>query len=98
MIKKWLSANDVAQLLLEKSRSIRRRAKRESWPCQTRATRGGQEQIYPLADLSEDVQLAYAESLKTTLEALQNELKPLPKTPVKHVIDGYKGMEAPQKT
>jgi hypothetical protein len=33
----------------------------------------------------------YAESLQTTLEALRNELKHLPKAPVKHIIDGYNG-------
>jgi hypothetical protein len=45
----------------------------------------------PLADLPEDVQVAYATSLQTTLEALREELKPQSKAPVKHVIDGYNG-------
>jgi putative transposase len=52
---------------------------------------GGKHPYYHIADLPEDVQLAYAASLGTSFEALQNELKPFPKTSSKHVIGGYNG-------
>jgi hypothetical protein len=89
---------DIAQLVSKQSRSIRRQAKRDSWPCQTRATRGEQEQIYHIADLPEDIQVAYAASLGTTFEALQNELKPFPKASAKHLIGGYNGYGSAPKT
>ena len=91
MIEKWLSASAIAKLLGLTTRAVRIRAARESWPYRTLPGNGGKHPHYHISDLPEDVQLAYAVSLGTSFEALQNELKPLPQAPVKHVIGGYNG-------
>jgi hypothetical protein len=91
MIEKWLSASSIAKLLGQANRTIQLRATRETWPYRTFPGNGGSHPHYHLADLPEDVQLAYAKSLQTTLEALREELKPQSKAPVKRVIEGYKG-------
>ncbi|MDR2418012.1 MAG: hypothetical protein LBD79_03050 [Treponema sp.] len=86
MIEKWLSASSIAKLVGKDKRSISRQAARESWSYRTFPGNGGEHPYYHIADLPEDIQLAYAESLQMTFEALRNELKPLPKASVKHVI------------
>ncbi|MDR2418535.1 MAG: hypothetical protein LBD79_05730, partial [Treponema sp.] len=87
-MKKWLSANDISKFIGKDKRVVNRWASRESWSYRSYTVRGGQKRRYHIKDLPEDVQLAYAVSLQTTLEALREELKPLPKAPVKHIIEG----------
>jgi putative transposase len=97
MIEKWLSASSIAQLLGKNKRVINRRAKDESWSYRTFEGNGGPHPRYHIADLPEDVQRAYAASLKTSLEALQTELKPPSKAAVQHVISGYNGYGSAEK-
>jgi hypothetical protein len=91
MIEKWLSANEIAQLLAKDKRVINRWAARESWTYRTFQERGGKHPRYHIADLPEAIQSAYAKSLGMGLEALQNELKPALKAAVKCEISGYRG-------
>jgi DNA-binding transcriptional MerR regulator len=91
MIDKWLSASSIAKLLGLTARAIRFRAIRELWPYRTVDGNGGPQRRFHIKDLPEDIQAAYAASLQMPLEALQNQLKPPPKAPVKVTIDGYKG-------
>jgi hypothetical protein len=76
MIEKWLSASTIVKLLGQADRTIQLRSTRELWPYRTFDGNGGKQKCFHIKDLPEDVQIAYAASLKTTLEALQNELKP----------------------
>jgi hypothetical protein len=95
MIDKWLTSNEIAQLLsLKKPRPIQVRAKKEAWPYRSYAVRGGKERRYHLANLPEDVQTAYAASIKTSLEDLWNQLKPALKTEKKIDIPRYSGRGA----
>jgi len=94
MIDKWLTDNEIAQLLEKKRRRINDRAKLESWPYRSYAVRGGYERRYHIADLPEDVQTAYAASIKTSLADLQTQLKPGSKPDKKIDIPGYRGRGA----
>jgi putative transposase len=77
MTDKWLTAKEIAYLLIKKPNSINVRAKREGWPYRSYATRGGQERRYNLARLPEDVQAAYAASIGSTLAELTSQLYPV---------------------
>ncbi|MDR2418901.1 MAG: hypothetical protein LBD79_07580, partial [Treponema sp.] len=90
-MEKWLSANNIAEFLGKDKRVINRRAKDDGWPYRTVDGNGGPQRRFHIKDLPEDIQVAYAASLQMPLEALQNQLKPPPKAPVKVSIDGYKG-------
>jgi hypothetical protein len=71
MIDKWMTANEIAQLLsLKNKRSLNIRAQREGWTYRSYAVRGGRERRYRLASLLEDIQIAYAANIKITLEEL----------------------------
>ncbi|MDR0584594.1 MAG: hypothetical protein LBG57_09645 [Treponema sp.] len=94
MIDKWLTANEIVQLLSRRKCTIIRRAQRESWPYRSYAVRGGKERRYRLADLPEYVQAAYAASIKTSLEELQARLKPAVKPGKKIDIPRYSGRGA----
>ncbi|MDR2392921.1 MAG: hypothetical protein LBD93_02015 [Treponema sp.] len=59
---------------------------------------GGPQKRFHIKDLPEDIQVAYAASLNLSFEALQNELKPVPKAEVKVAIDGYNCRSAANKT
>jgi hypothetical protein len=76
MIKKWLAAVEIAQLINRTDRAIRWRAEKEHWTSRNEKTNGGERRSYQVSSLPEDVQAAYAASIKTTLEGLQNLLKP----------------------
>ena len=76
MIARYLTSNEIAQLLATTIRWIQQRAQKENWQYRTCAVRGGQERRYLLLTLPEDVQMAYAVSIKTSFEELQKELKP----------------------
>ncbi|MDR1585912.1 MAG: Mu transposase C-terminal domain-containing protein [Treponema sp.] len=67
------------------------RAKKEGWPYRSYAVRGGQERRYHLANLPEDIQTAYAESLAIGLEELQSALKPVLVCEKKVVLANYNG-------
>jgi putative transposase len=79
MVDKWLTAGEIAGVLSIKKRPLNVRAKREGWPYRAYAVRGGQERRYPLAKLPEDIQAAYAASIKTGLEELRRQLQPVSK-------------------
>jgi hypothetical protein len=91
MIDKWLTANDMALLLSREPRTILWRAKKEAWSYRSYTVRGGKERRYHLKDLPEDIQAAYAASIQTSLEDLQNQLKPAPKAVIKVNIGNYTG-------
>ena len=91
MIDKWLTLNEIAKLLSRTKRRIIQRAQHEAWPYRSYAARGGKERRYHLANLPEDVQTAYAASIKTSLEELQNQLKPDSKPNKKVTILRFSG-------
>jgi transposase InsO family protein/transposase len=92
MLDKWLSANEIALLLsLKNKRPLNIRAQHEGWPFRAYSARGGKERRYRLADLPEDVQAAYAASIKTSLEELQSQLKPALQIEKKVNIPRYSG-------
>ncbi|GHV93222.1 hypothetical protein AGMMS50268_37250 [Spirochaetia bacterium] len=93
-MEKWLTHNEIAQLVSRSKGWIIQRAKNECWPYRSYAARGGKERRYHLANLPEDIQTAYAASIKTTLEDLQNQLKPASKVEKKIDIPRYSGRGA----
>jgi putative transposase len=97
MIDKWLTANEIAQLLSREPRTILLRAKKGGWPYRSYAVRGGKERRYHLKDLPEDIRAAYAAGTQTTPEDLQNQLKPAPKAVVKANIGNYTGRAVIEK-
>ena len=76
MRDRWLTINEIAQLLSTSIRCIQKRAQRGSWPYRSYAVRGGKERRYHLLNLPEDVQLAYAASIQVSLEELRRQLQP----------------------
>ncbi|MDR0731639.1 MAG: DDE-type integrase/transposase/recombinase [Treponema sp.] len=76
MIDKWLTLNEIAGLLSRTKGPIIRRAKLEGWPYRSYVARGGKERRYHLATLPEDVQAAYAASIKTSLDDLKALISP----------------------
>jgi hypothetical protein len=88
-MKLWLTVSEIARILNIQPVSVRRKAAREGWERRVFDGRGGKEYRYRLDGLPEDVQAAYAASLNTTIEALQGELKPPSKAPVKVNIGCY---------
>ncbi|MDR0583194.1 MAG: hypothetical protein LBG57_02435, partial [Treponema sp.] len=94
MIDKWLTVKEIAELLLRSRGWIIQRAKEEGWPYRSYAVRGGKERRYHLANLPEDVQAAYAVSIKTSLEELRARLKPASKPGKKIDIPRYSGRGA----
>jgi hypothetical protein len=87
----WLSDKELSEVLRITRQGVNLKAKRGKWHRRAFSVNGGTEYRYHVKDLPEDIQAAYAASLQMPLEALQNELKPPPKAPVKVTIDGYKG-------
>ena len=94
MIAKYLTSNDIAQLLSVGKRGVNKRALQEKWQSQKFTVRGGQERRYLLLTLPEDVQTAYAVSIKTSFEELQKELKPFSLPQKKGNIPGFSGRGA----
>ncbi len=86
MIKRWLSSDEIANIVGIAKRSVNRRAKKENWCCRENKARGGSYYIYHVPSLPEDVQLAYAVSLRLTLESLKKNFKPA-ENYVKKVIE-----------
>jgi len=75
MIDKWLTLNEITELLSVTKSAVKKRAQREGWPYRSYAVRGGKERRYHIANLPEDIQTAYAASIKTTLTDLRNQIK-----------------------
>jgi transposase InsO family protein len=94
MTDKWLTLNEIAFLMNLKKDSVKKWAQRKKWPYRSYTVRGGRERRYHLANLPEDVQTAYAASIKTSLEDLRNQLKPALKTEKKINIPRYSGRGA----
>jgi hypothetical protein len=94
MTDKWLTANEIAQLMSIDPRSANRWAQRKGWPYRSYTVRGGKERRYHLANLPEEIQAAYAASIQMSLEDLQNRLKPASKPDKKIDIPRYSGRGA----
>jgi transposase InsO family protein/transposase len=94
MIDKWLTLNEIARLISRTKGPIIRRAQLEGWPYRSYTVRGGKERRYHLANLPEDIQTAYAASIKTSLEELRSRLKPASKPDKKIDIPRYSGRGA----
>ena len=94
MTDRWLTDNEIAQLLGKSRRWINNRANKEKWPYRSYAVRGGQERRYQIRKLPEDIQAAYAVSIKLSLADLKNEL--LPKLPPEKKVNvpGFAGRGA----
>jgi hypothetical protein len=63
MIGKWLSASEIAELILVSKQGVFNRASREHWPSRNEKANGGIRRIYQVAALPADIQTACAESL-----------------------------------
>jgi transposase InsO family protein len=94
MTDKWLTLNEIAILINRTKVRIVQRAQKESWPFRSYAVRGGKERRYHLLNLPEDIQTAYAASIKLSLTDLQNQLKPASKPDKKINIPRYSGRGA----
>jgi transposase InsO family protein/transposase len=97
MISKWLSTNEIAATLSRTSRAIQIRAEKEKWISRKQTVRGGKQSIYQLAALPEDIQIAYAASIKLSLNELQSQLKPSTGHQRKIDIPRYNGRGAKTK-
>jgi putative transposase len=87
MNDKYLAIKEIAELISRTRGPVLRRAKLENWPYRSYAVKGGKERRYRIADLPEDVQAAYVESVKPAL-------KPSFIHEKKMVINGYSGRGA----
>jgi putative transposase len=94
MTDKWLTDKEIAKLLGKSRRLINEKANINNWPYRSYAVRGGRERRYCLANLPEDVQTAYAASIKLSLDDLQKQLKPDSKPDKKFDIPRYSGRGA----
>jgi transposase InsO family protein len=86
---RWPTADDIAAALSITPRGARKRAALEKWPFKKTTLRGGKQYRYRLADLPEDVQIAYAASLQTSLAELRAELAPAEKAEKKADVPRY---------
>jgi hypothetical protein len=97
MTDKWLTVNEIAELLSRTKARIKQRAKLESWPYRSYKVRGGKGRRYNIASLPEDVQAAYAASIKLSLADLQSRFKADLPPEKKADIPGYNGHSKPPK-
>jgi hypothetical protein len=74
MISKWLSAGEIAGLISITKQSVFNRASKERCPFRDERWNGGLRRLYQVETLPEDVQIAYAASLKLSLQRLQSQL------------------------
>lgn len=98
MVKRWISAIEIANILGIAKRSVNRRARNEQWRNRSIKANGGMCQVFQLEFLPDDVQRAYAASLKMDLQALQTALKPASEAEKKVTIISYNGRGAVTKT
>ncbi len=94
MIEHWVTASKLAEITGKHKTTIRRRADKEKWVKRMFTDNGGKQYRYRLADLPEDVQFAYAVSMKTTLDGLRAQLAVPEPTPQKVNIPRYSGRGA----
>jgi transposase InsO family protein len=97
MISRWLSAIEIASIFGVAKRVINRRAVTEHWASRNEKANGGIRRIYQIAALPEDIQIAYAASLKVSLSELQSQLKPSTGYQRKINIPRYNGRGAKTK-
>ncbi|MDR3302074.1 MAG: Mu transposase C-terminal domain-containing protein [Spirochaetaceae bacterium] len=97
MISKWLSASEIAEFLSATVRWIQKRSVTEHWTSRNEKANGGIRKTYQIAALPEDVQTAYAASLKLSLADLQSQLKPPAGHQKKINIPRYNGRGAKTK-
>ena len=94
MINKFLSASEIARLLCTSIRWIQKRAVNERWTSRTERAKGGERRLYQTSALPEDIQAAYAASLKLSLQELQSRLQPASIHEKKINIPRYNGRGA----
>jgi hypothetical protein len=97
MISRWLSASEISGIISITKQGVLTRTSREHWPSRTEKANGGTRRIYQVAALPEDIQSAYAASLKLSLTELQSRLKPPSKHEKKIDIPRYNGRGAKTK-
>ena len=76
MVKRWISAVEIAAILGITKRGVNKRARSEQWRSRSIKANGGMSQLFQLEALPIDIQTAYAASLKMDLQAFQTALKP----------------------
>ena len=91
MIDRWLSVSEIAELLSCTRGWIIQKAKKEGWQYRSFNVRGGKEHRYHLTNLPENIQAAYAASIKLSLSDLQSQLNPDSKPDKKINIPRYSG-------
>ena len=94
MTDRWLSVSEIAELLSCTRGWIIQKAKKESWQYRSFNVRGGKEHRYHLVNLPENIQAAYAASIKLSLADLQSQLKPDSKPDKKINIPRFSGRGA----
>ena len=97
MVKRWLSADELAIVLDRTPRMVRIRAKNEQWDYRKIKSNGGFCLVYQLSALPDDIQRAYAASLSMDLQALKTALKPTSDAGKKVSIISYNGRGAVTK-
>jgi putative transposase len=97
MTDKWLTVNEIAELLSLTKSAIKKRAQRESWPYRSDTGEGQKKHRYRITNLPEDIQAAYAASIKTTLSDLQSRFKAKLLPEKKANVPGYNGRSKPPK-
>ena len=97
MVKRWISAVEIANILGITKRGVNKRARNEQWRNRSIKANGGMCQVFQLEFLPDDVQRAYAASLKMDLQALQTALKPASEAEKKVTIISYNGRGAVTK-
>ena len=68
MVKRWISSEEIANILGIAKRSVNRRAKTEGWTGRKLQARGGSYSVYFVSTLPDDIQRAYAASLSMDLQ------------------------------
>ena len=97
MVKRWISAVEIANVLGITKRGVNKRARNEQWQNRSIKANGGMTQVFQLEFLPDDIQQAYAASLKMDLQALKTALKPTSEAEKKVLIISYNGRGAVTK-
>ena len=97
MVKRWLSAVELAAILGITKRGVNKRARNEQWQNRSIKANGGMTQVFQLEFLPDDIQQAYAASLSMDLQALKTALKPTSEAEKKVLIISYNGRGAVTK-
>ena len=97
MVKRWISAVEIANVLGITKRGVNKRARNERWQNRSIKANGGMTQVFQLEFLPDDVQQAYAASLSMDLQALKTALKPASEAEKKVLIISYNGRGAVTK-